>query len=212
LPSQYVQAHGTTVVPTLIVHTRSNPNGVHLVLVHTPCSIGMSHMAEYTCCSSVVLERPNENTFTFTFTMVCTLLVAASLSTGQPSRCGARRRRPRTPFPPWTASSSTVGAKYIQDLGGWAMYMCCCSAAVGGRRRHASLDSVRLTSPPPPLLSLSPAHTPTHPIPLRPSCHGRLQVLQRHGRRPLHHEVLRPLPRARHVRHVSPRTRCDHLV
>ncbi len=22
------------------------------VLVHTPCSIGMSHMAEYTCCSS----------------------------------------------------------------------------------------------------------------------------------------------------------------
>ncbi len=29
-----------------------------------PCSIGMSHMAEYTCCSSVAFERPNENTFT----------------------------------------------------------------------------------------------------------------------------------------------------
>jgi hypothetical protein len=40
----------------------------HPVLVHTPCSIGMSHMAECTCCSSVAFERPNENTFTFTFT------------------------------------------------------------------------------------------------------------------------------------------------
>jgi hypothetical protein len=29
------------------------------VLVHTPCSIGMSHMAEYTCCSSVASERPD---------------------------------------------------------------------------------------------------------------------------------------------------------
>ncbi len=27
----------------------------------------MSHMAEYSCCSSVAFERPNENTFTFTF-------------------------------------------------------------------------------------------------------------------------------------------------
>jgi hypothetical protein len=35
-------------------------------IVHTPCSMGMSHMAEYTCCSSVAFERPNENTFTFT--------------------------------------------------------------------------------------------------------------------------------------------------
>jgi hypothetical protein len=26
----------------------------------------MSHMAEYTCCSSAAFERPNENTFTFT--------------------------------------------------------------------------------------------------------------------------------------------------
>jgi hypothetical protein len=52
-------------------NTTRNPEGVlcHTpVLVHTPCSIGMSHMAEYTCCSSVAFERPNENTFTFTFT------------------------------------------------------------------------------------------------------------------------------------------------
>ncbi len=28
------------------------------------CSIGMSHMAECTCCSSGACERPNENTFT----------------------------------------------------------------------------------------------------------------------------------------------------
>jgi hypothetical protein len=26
----------------------------------------MSHMAEYTCCSSVAFERPDENAFTFT--------------------------------------------------------------------------------------------------------------------------------------------------
>jgi hypothetical protein len=30
-------------------------------------TLGTSHMAEYTCCSSVAFERPNENTFTFTF-------------------------------------------------------------------------------------------------------------------------------------------------
>jgi hypothetical protein len=29
---------------------------------HTHCSIGMSHMAEYICCSSVAFERPDENT------------------------------------------------------------------------------------------------------------------------------------------------------
>ncbi len=39
---------------------------MHPALVHTPCSIGMSHMAESTCCSSVAFERPNENTCTFT--------------------------------------------------------------------------------------------------------------------------------------------------
>jgi hypothetical protein len=38
---------------------------LHPVLVHTPCSIGMSHLAEYACCSSVALERPNEITLTF---------------------------------------------------------------------------------------------------------------------------------------------------
>jgi hypothetical protein len=31
------------------------------------CSVGMSHMAEYACCSSVAFERPSEKTFTFTF-------------------------------------------------------------------------------------------------------------------------------------------------
>jgi hypothetical protein len=31
----------------------------------TPCSIGMSHMGEYTCCSSVAFERPSENTLHF---------------------------------------------------------------------------------------------------------------------------------------------------
>ncbi len=41
-------------------------HNMHAVLVHTPCSIGMSHMAECTCCSSVAFERPNESTFTFT--------------------------------------------------------------------------------------------------------------------------------------------------
>ncbi len=30
----------------------------------TGTSIGMPHMAEYTCCSSVAIERPNESTFT----------------------------------------------------------------------------------------------------------------------------------------------------
>ncbi len=29
-------------------------------LVHTPFCIGMPHMAEYTCRSSVAFERPNE--------------------------------------------------------------------------------------------------------------------------------------------------------
>ncbi len=33
---------------------------VHPVLVNTPCSIGMPHMTEYTCCSSCVFERPIE--------------------------------------------------------------------------------------------------------------------------------------------------------
>jgi hypothetical protein len=31
----------------------------------------MSHKAEYTCCSSVALERPNEHAFTFTCTLLC---------------------------------------------------------------------------------------------------------------------------------------------
>jgi hypothetical protein len=38
---------------------------MHPVLVHTPCSIGMSHVAEFSCCSSVAFERPNKHTFTF---------------------------------------------------------------------------------------------------------------------------------------------------
>ncbi len=41
------------------------PHHHHHHLVHTPCSIGMSHMAEYTCCSSVAFERPNEHTIAF---------------------------------------------------------------------------------------------------------------------------------------------------
>ncbi len=45
---------------------RPYPNQLHPVLVHTPCSIGMSHMAEYTCFSSLAFERSNESTFTFT--------------------------------------------------------------------------------------------------------------------------------------------------
>ncbi len=36
-------------------------------LGHTPCSIGMSRMADYTCCSSVAFDRPNEDTSPFTF-------------------------------------------------------------------------------------------------------------------------------------------------
>jgi hypothetical protein len=39
---------------------------VLLAPVHNPCSIGMSHMAEYTCCSSVAFERPSDFTLTFT--------------------------------------------------------------------------------------------------------------------------------------------------
>jgi hypothetical protein len=52
---------------TSYIAWRRGCNSLHPVLVHTPCSIGMSHMAEYTCCSSVAFERPNEHTFTFTF-------------------------------------------------------------------------------------------------------------------------------------------------
>jgi hypothetical protein len=51
---------------------RGYTNQMHPVLVHTPSSIGMPHVAEFTCCSLVAFERPNDNKCTFTFTPPCT--------------------------------------------------------------------------------------------------------------------------------------------
>jgi hypothetical protein len=72
--------------------------------LYTPCRIGMSHMAEYTCCSSVAFERPDENTFAF------------ALRLRKPSRV---LRRPATsapqPRPPFRRCDSLpqLSAKYI---------------------------------------------------------------------------------------------------
>jgi hypothetical protein len=48
------------------IASRRGCNKMHPLFLHTSCSIGMHHRAEYTCCSSVAFERPNENALTLT--------------------------------------------------------------------------------------------------------------------------------------------------
>jgi hypothetical protein len=56
--------------------------GCPCVIVTALVTLGMSHMAEYTCCSSVAFGRPKENAFTFTFTLPSPLCLGAQSQRG----------------------------------------------------------------------------------------------------------------------------------
>jgi hypothetical protein len=66
-PPPHPSLHGPAYCPAPPSHTLPDAVGAISCTLHL-CSIGMSHMTEYTCCSSVAFEMPNENTFAFTFT------------------------------------------------------------------------------------------------------------------------------------------------